>query len=116
MVKLAAAHHPHFAPYPATGDLMRLEITDLASVFLLGRISQLNAELPEGHVPARASRATKARVAALRRLMKELHGRVWSDLAAAGYDPKTCTAPVPIIDAGDRFQAALEWETRPGRS
>jgi hypothetical protein len=100
-----------FAPGPSLGLLsMRLLITDLHSVYLLGRISQLDAELPTAAPPSRASRAAKIRAAELRNLTAELHERVWDSLVAAGYDPATCTPPVPVIGSTSAgFEAALEW-------
>ncbi len=103
---------PLFAPGPRMGLVaMRLLITDLHSVYLLGRISQLDSDLPSFSHTSRASRAAKIRAAELRTLTAVLHERVWGNLVAAGYDPATCTPPVPVIDScGDEgFQAALEW-------
>ena len=92
---------------------MRLVLTDLYSVFLLGRITQLETDIPPGALSSRASRSTKTRTSQLRLLMAELHQRVWADLLGAGYDPLTCTPPVPTIATGEFvFEAALEWQVK----
>jgi len=92
---------------------MRIVITDPASLYLLGRITQLNEAMPSGTKLSRSSGVQMARIASLKRLTFALHARVERPLAEAGYDHKKCTPPVPVITHDDvDFEAALEWGLR----